>query len=500
MSDQERTYVALKTMLLAVGLGVYFIGHVPSDPAARQIALWALVFASIGTLVVVAAAARPGWRVSQAMLWVLPIDLIALVLFSLLAAAPDAFYPVYVILALAYATTVPQREAYTATAAIALAHFVGDALTHPAGFGEAAMLVFETATVVFIGFVVTQLMAKQREREEDAISAAGDRELINAQLARRVGELQAVSEITELIHSSLDFDDVGPFVLDVLAKVIGIDALAVFVIDQAKPETLFSASIGVARMGSTGPEEPLAIAEVESYFTCMRVFDHESMMVLLCASDTDIAQLTDDDLLIIYAVASEIVVAVDNSRLYKLTRKLSVTDELTGMRNYRFLQQRLEDEVSRAIRYDKHLSLLMIDADDFKSFNDHHGHVAGDVALAEFRPVLRSVLREVDVIARYGGEEFAILLPETDAAGAFVAAEKIREAMSTHLFEDEDGKRCCTLTVSVGVATLPTYASDKESLLRVADDALYRAKNGGRNRVCTPKIEVLPETTAGDRQ
>ena len=79
------------------------------------------------------------------------------------------------------------------------------------------------------------------------------------------------------------------------------------------------------------------------------------------------------------------------------------------------------------------------------------------------------------------------MLPETDAAGAFVVAEKIREVLGNHVFADEEGNRCCTLTVSIGIATYPTYAHDKESLLREADDALYRAKNGGKNRVCAPQ-------------
>ncbi len=499
MSDQERTYVALKSLLLVVGFAVYFVGRLPVDPSARRLALWALLLGAVSTIVVLTGKARPDGGVSRAMLWVLPIDLVALVIFSLLIAAPDAFFPVYVLLAIAYATTVPRREAYIATIAIALAHFGGDVLTHHSSPVELALIGFETATIAFIGLVVSNLVARQLERELETALVSSDRARINAQLARRIGELQAVSEITELVHSSLDFDDVGPFVLDVLAKVIGIEALCVFVIDQSKSETLFSASVGISGDKTTRSGESLGVAEVESYFTCLRVFDHESMMVLFCTSAADIEELTDDDRLIIYAVASEMVVAIDNSRLYKLTRQLSITDELTGMRNYRFLQQRLNEEVSRAVRYEKNLSLLMLDADDFKGFNDRYGHIAGDVALSELAAVFGSVLREIDVVARYGGEEFAIVLPETDATGAFVAADKIREAVATHLFADAEGRRCCTLTVSIGVATLPTYASDQESLLRVADDALYRAKNAGKNQVRTPTRTVQPETTFGER-
>jgi diguanylate cyclase (GGDEF)-like protein len=128
----------------------------------------------------------------------------------------------------------------------------------------------------------------------------------------------------------------------------------------------------------------------------------------------------------------------------------------------------------------------MLDADNFKSYNDRFGHVAGDVALTELAKVIRSQVRDVDIVCRYGGEEFSVVLPETDSAGAFVVAEKVREAVANHLFPDGDGVACTTLTVSIGLATFPTHSDGREALLREADDALYRAKNGGKNRVRTP--------------
>src|SRR5450756_393413 len=132
-------------------------------------------------------------------------------------------------------------------------------------------------------------------------------------------------------------------------------------------------------------------------------------MVVFCASAMAIEKMSDEDRLVLQAVASELVVAVENSQLYKLTKRLSITDELTGMFNYRYLQQRLDDEIERARRYGRSLSLLMLDADDFKKFNDTHGHLAGDVALTEIGEVLRDSVRDIDVACRYGGEEFAIV-------------------------------------------------------------------------------------------
>jgi diguanylate cyclase (GGDEF)-like protein len=206
-------------------------------------------------------------------------------------------------------------------------------------------------------------------------------------------------------------------------------------------------------------------------------------MVVFCASGERLDHLVAEDRLLLTAVANDLTIAVENSELYKLTKRMAITDELTGLNNYRFMLQRLDDEIERARRFGRNLSLLMLDADDFKAFNDTHGHVAGDVALSELAGVMQAAVRDIDVVCRYGGEEFAILLPETDPDGAFVAAEKVREAVAAHLFADADGRKTERITVSIGLSTFPVPAADREELLRQADDALYVAKRTGRNRV-----------------
>ena len=183
------------------------------------------------------------------------------------------------------------------------------------------------------------------------------------------------------------------------------------------------------------------------------------------------------------SVANELAVAVENSELYKLTRRLAITDELTGLYNYRYLLERAEEEIGRAKRFGRSVSLLMIDADELKVYNDTNGHQAGDVALAELAAAMRGAVRDIDIVCRYGGEEFAILLPETDGEGAFVVAEKVREAVANHAFKNGEGERTEQLTVSIGLSTYPGTADDREALLRRADDALYVVKRSGRNRV-----------------
>jgi diguanylate cyclase (GGDEF)-like protein len=162
---------------------------------------------------------------------------------------------------------------------------------------------------------------------------------------------------------------------------------------------------------------------------------------------------------------------------------LSVQDGLTGLFNYREFHRRLTEEVERSRRYGRPFSLLILDIDDFKAVNDTYGHLAGDEALRELAALIRRAVRPVDEVARYGGEEFAILLPETPGPGAFAMAERIRDVVAAHPIPIAAG-RTVVLTVSIGTATYPENADAEEGLIAAADQALYTAKNGGRNRVC----------------
>lgn len=165
--------------------------------------------------------------------------------------------------------------------------------------------------------------------------------------------------------------------------------------------------------------------------------------------------------------------------IYERTERSAVTDGLTGLFNHAYLIQALHREVLRARRHDLKLSLAMFDLDDFKRVNDTHGHLEGDRILMKTAAVMRESLREIDTAARYGGEEFAILLPETSRAGAHVVADRIRRRVEERLRARDGGGA----TISGGVATYPEDATSPEELLRRADEGLYRAKAGGKNRI-----------------
>ncbi|MGE4559497.1 MAG: HDOD domain-containing protein [Desulfobulbus sp.] len=167
----------------------------------------------------------------------------------------------------------------------------------------------------------------------------------------------------------------------------------------------------------------------------------------------------------------------------RFLENLANLDGLTEINNHRFFQSFLDSEINRCIRKDRSLSLLLADIDHFKKFNDTYGHQTGDFILKEFCRITKEVIREYDLIARYGGEEFTFVLPETDEEEAFLVAEKIRKTVENHPFDNGD----CVyhVTISIGVVSSSPAQGEfcKNNFINAADEALYEAKNNGRNRV-----------------
>ncbi len=170
-------------------------------------------------------------------------------------------------------------------------------------------------------------------------------------------------------------------------------------------------------------------------------------------------------------------------RLNKFFRELAIRDGLTGLYNHRYFHEALSGEVDRARRYERELSVLFIDVDYFKAFNDTHGHQKGDELLKELAELLEARVRETDVVARWGGEEFVIMAPETGASDAAEMAESLRQSVADHPFPDRETQPAERITVSIGVATLLSNGTDKSLVFR-ADKAVYEAKAKGRNAVC----------------
>ncbi|MFL5318020.1 MAG: diguanylate cyclase [Myxococcaceae bacterium] len=185
----------------------------------------------------------------------------------------------------------------------------------------------------------------------------------------------------------------------------------------------------------------------------------------------------------IEVIAIQAAQAVLRAQLYEQMEKMATTDGLTGLLNHRTFQQRADENTAQAKRYGRKMSIILTDIDHFKSVNDTYGHPTGDLVLKGVAQIVKDKARDTDIVARYGGEEFAIIMPETDARGAQIIAERIREAVMAEIFQTEVGP--LKVTLSLGIATYPDSGQDKQTLIDLADQCLYHAKRHGRNQSVT---------------
>ncbi|MEI8348750.1 MAG: GGDEF domain-containing protein [Candidatus Omnitrophota bacterium] len=181
------------------------------------------------------------------------------------------------------------------------------------------------------------------------------------------------------------------------------------------------------------------------------------------------------------SLAKLLRLCVEKVHLYHASQQLSIYDSLTECYNRRYFMNRFFDEFERAKKFNHHISFLMVDIDHFKKINDTYGHLVGDAVLKTIAGLIQENIREIDFLARYGGEEFAIILPETDKAGAIMVADRICGKVSQERLKAFD--EMVTTTISVGVASFPQNTLYADVLMETADKALYKAKVSGRNRV-----------------
>ncbi|MGH9882787.1 MAG: diguanylate cyclase, partial [Pyrinomonadaceae bacterium] len=192
------------------------------------------------------------------------------------------------------------------------------------------------------------------------------------------------------------------------------------------------------------------------------------------------------DLSLLEIIGPQIAVALERAEWQERATEfqlMSITDPLTSLPNRRYLEERLTEELNRSKRYEYPMSFLMIDIDDFKSYNDLNGHQAGDLALQITAHCLKAALRSADVASRYGGEEFCIVLPQTPINEAEVIAERIRQRVHSTTFPHGKTQPLGAVTISIGVSTFGKHIDTAERVIAAADRALYSAKNQGKNRV-----------------
>jgi len=500
LSPIDQVYLVIRFSIilviwLALGLGRF-------SPGIPRLFVWLLpsIFTAYSAIFALSLGLLPRHHRSLYLI-VLPFDLSCLTFAVYFTGGADSpFYLIYFIPAIIYALCFKSSLGIAVGLSSAVLFFLGSLRELPtSGWADLGV---KTSLLVGMTILLAMITGTERTEREEIRRLNLVLSERSEELSRKVTELNAVSEMAIAIHSTLDIDALTKLTLNLLKKVLNLGACSLMMIEKKTGQILFSATEGLSKEEAkraiseeiaesilSGGESKVADYEQLSFFRCIPLLHREDIVAALCVNSKALDDVSSDDVMILSAIASELAVAIENVRLYELTKKLSITDELTGLYNYRYLQQRLKSEFERAGRYVHPLSLIMIDVDDFKSYNDTYGHVQGDSVLAEVARIIKGGCRELDVVARYGGEEFAIILLETDSSGAFVVAEKVREAVAEHRFLGQDDRKDARLSVSLGIASYPVHAADLESLVKEADNALYRAKTGGRNRICKPGEE-----------
>lgn len=328
------------------------------------------------------------------------------------------------------------------------------------------------------------------------------------EVANRDWLSRAVIKFSENLRG-IDSDDFWVRLTQVSAELVGAERASILVRNEKSESLHAKAAIGArvnlqslpgvgARIANRILEigTPVVISDItrvgidrapsewsyktSSFLSYPIIIDDRKIGVLNFTDKAGGAKFNKEDLELIRAIAPQIAVAIDRTTLREKAgeyEQLSVTDPLTGLLNRRYLEERISEEIGRSKRHRFSVSLMMLDVDDFKGYNDRYGHPAGDAALRIVGDILKESLRGADVAARYGGEEFAILLPQTATDEAGQIAERIRRQVERSEFPNRK------VTVSIGIAGLSKEVDSPRDLISAADVALYAAKNHGRNNV-----------------
>jgi diguanylate cyclase (GGDEF)-like protein len=319
--------------------------------------------------------------------------------------------------------------------------------------------------------------------------------------------LTTLQSISRAVTSSLDLDEILHNVIQLLKDSFGYTYLGIYVLEGdtlhlgaqlGYPEDMLIPEIPITRgvVGRTArTKETQLIRDVEADSEFLRgsyevksevavpLLKEGQVLGVLNVESNRHRPLDENDVNLLNALAGSVAIAVDNARLHAEVKQMAMTDVISGLANRRAFDEILEAEITRATRYHQPLSLIILDLDSFKEYNDRWGHPAGDVRLREVADLLRLNVREPDVAARYGGEEFAVILPNTTKSGAIRLAERLRRSAEKSAPQKNGNNFVPGYTISLGVATLPDDAISLEELLLTADNAELIAKRLGKNQV-----------------
>jgi diguanylate cyclase (GGDEF)-like protein len=363
-----------------------------------------------------------------------------------------------------------------------------------------------------------QLKERIARLEQDLEQARAREKTLGDLLEKKLNEIYTHYHLSRTIGSLLDLEEMLRQVMGIIKKSLPIERMSIYLLDEnrGKLELVFFSGLNIQHkltlnIGEGTPGriiengEHVQIHDLTVFYETFSDFIHfadeekhggsyigialkvHNATIGVIGMDSPVKYgLSVEDMDFMAILSHQIAAGIEKSRLFEKSQKLSQMDDLTGLSNRRVFQDRLLQEINRLDRTKKPLSLIMLDIDHFKQFNDSYGHLAGDIVLRQLARIITTQCRctSIDICCRYGGEEFAIIMPELELHKAVKAAERLRSAVERAAFsfdaENTEGK----VTVSIGVAG----ATDKEDirleeLVKKADEALYVSKRTGRNRV-----------------
>lgn len=334
-------------------------------------------------------------------------------------------------------------------------------------------------------------------------------------LNQRTKELSFFINSGKALTSTLDFKKVLRIIMEKSQRLIRCEAWSLLLIDEATQELFFELvkgkksreiknlrlKIGNGIAGWVAKHAmPLIVPDARSdqrfnkeidritrfntrSVLCVPIINkRKTIGVIEMINKSNGKEFNNYDLELLWKLVDQAAIALERSYLYQQMADLAVTDDLTKLFNFRYLDQTLDIEIKRCQRYGSCVSLIFFDMDYFKHVNDTYGHLMGSKVLIEVAQLLINNLRDIDIIARYGGDEFVVVLPETDVQTTVRITKRTWKAIREHEFLKEEN-HSMKLTASFGIAGYPDHARTKKDLIRMADQAMYKAKNGGRDNI-----------------
>lgn len=341
-----------------------------------------------------------------------------------------------------------------------------------------------------------------------------EREQMLREMTRTVEELRAFNEIGKTLTSTLDIREVLSIIMQKISELLKPHNWSLLLLDEQTGELVFEVAVGRGadklkemklRLGegvagwvaqeakpllvNDARQDPRWCQKVDDMtkfhtraILCVPLVARGSVLGVIELVNTEPGSFSRADLRLLESLADYAAIAIENARNFQRVQELTVTDDVTSLYNSRFLHEALATEFERARRYELTFSVVFFDLDHFKRVNDVHGHLCGSQLLRQVGDLVRANLRTVDIPTRYGGDEFVIILPQTSKVQALHVTRRLRLALNEMAFLTERDLQV-RITASFGLANFPDDTSDKEELLRLADEAMYRVKETTRDGI-----------------